>query len=168
MQAPISSVIVKERVRRETGDLAPLTESMQKYGQLSPLVLTRKNELIAGHRRFLAAKRLGWYTVDVVYVDRDSDVEKLEMELQENVHRKDFSPEELLEGYSRLEKLKKPPFLKRVATFFRGIWVRLFSRKKHEPTPQTGTQADSGAGKSGTEPTTGAAPYDFEDSEFNP
>jgi len=167
MQVPISSITVEERVRKEIGDLSPLVESMQKYGQLSPLVLTRQNELIAGHRRLLAAKRLGWYTVDVTYVDRDSDVEKLEMELQENVHRKDFSPEELLQGYSRLEKLRRPSLARRLRDFFKRLMERLFSKRRRRKARSAG-EAESSAKPDAAETAVPDSPYDFEDSEFNP
>lgn len=132
MQMQISEIVVRKRVRQDLGDLKDLMESLKKFGQLNPVIITREKELIAGHRRLESAKRLGWYTVDVVSVDRVSEAEKLEMELQENVHRKDLSPAELLEGYSRLEKLLKPSFLQRVKRFFRGLFGKLFARGKQK------------------------------------
>ena len=149
MQVPVDSIALKERVRKDLGDLAPLMQSMKTHGQLNPIVITRSNELIAGHRRLESAKRLGWYTVDAVSIDTDSDVNKLEMELEENVYRKDLSPEELLEGYRRLEKLKRPPFFKRVARFIGRLFRKIFRRRtpKDEPvmpgphSVRTGTDA---------------------------
>jgi len=126
MQVPIQSIQVSQRVRAEVGDLTQLMESMRKYGQLSPILLTRDYELIAGHRRLLAARNLGWTSVEATLADRDSPVEKLEMELQENVYRKDFSPSELLEGYRRLEKLMKPGIFGRLRQFFRRTFGWLF------------------------------------------
>jgi ParB family chromosome partitioning protein len=130
MQISVNSVVIKERVRTDVGDLATLMGSMQKFGQMSPIVVTRKNELIAGHRRLLSARRLGWYTIDAIVVDRDSPVDKLEMELAENVNRKDFSPEELLAGYRRLEKLRRPSVGMRIRNFFGRIFGRLFKRRE--------------------------------------
>jgi ParB family chromosome partitioning protein len=100
---------------------------------LSPIVLTRQNELISGYRRLAAARELGWHSVEVEYVDRDTDVEKLQIELEENVHRKDFTPEEVLDGYRKLEKLKKPGFKKKAGRFLKkigGLFAGLFKRKK--------------------------------------
>lgn len=170
MQVPLSSITVDQRVRKDIGDLTPLMQSMQAYGQLSPIVLTRQNALIAGHRRLLAAKKLGWYTVEAVYVDRDSDLERLEMELQENVHRKDFSPEELVEGYSRLEKLKKPRLSTRIADFVKRVWTRLFRWRKGRgagPAAQ-GQPAEPPrtTGKGSPDMALDDAAYDFRDSEF--
>lgn len=144
MQVSINSVTIEERVRKDVGDLAPLMESLRKYGQLSPIVLTRKNELIAGHRRLLSAKRLGWFTIDAIYVDRNEPADKLEMELQENVHRKDFSPEELLNGYRRLDRLRRPSLGRRVASFFSNIFGNIFRRKKRR-------EEDAGTGDGGTQ-----------------
>ena len=132
MQVAVSDIILKKRVRQDLGDLKPLMESLRKYGQLNPVIITREHELIAGHRRLESAKQLGWYTVDAVCVDRVSDAEKLEMELEENVHRKDLSPSELLEGYTRLEKLLKPRFIQRVRNSIRDFFSRLFGRKTKE------------------------------------
>lgn len=130
MKVLISDISIKERVRKDIGDLALLKESMQKHGQLNPITVTRDNELIAGHRRLLAATELGWAHIDASIVDRDSHIEKLQLELEENVHRKDFSPEELLAGYRRLERLLKPRLTRRIGNFFSNFFGKLFRRRK--------------------------------------
>lgn len=128
MQVPIESILVKDRVRRDLGDLEPLMSSLRRFGQMNPVIVTRDSELIAGHRRLESARRLGWDTIDAVSLDRVDEVRKLEMELEENVHRKDLSPEELLDGYTRLEKLKHPSFWTRIKRFLRRVFDRLFRR----------------------------------------
>jgi len=130
MKVPVTEIIINERVRREIGDLSSLMKSMDQHGQLNPITITRTNVLIAGHRRLLAALELKWTYIDAIVVDKTSEADLLEMELEENIHRKDFSPEELLNGYRRLEKLKKPPFTRRIAAFFQGIFSKLFRRRK--------------------------------------
>jgi ParB family transcriptional regulator, chromosome partitioning protein len=129
MKVPVDSIVIRERVRRDIGDIDSLARSMREHGQLNPLSLTRNNELIAGHRRLMAARKLGWQYVEASIVERDSETEKLELELEENVHRKDFSPEELLAGFRRLEKLRKPPWSRRVGHFFSNFFGKLFRRK---------------------------------------
>lgn len=155
MQVSISSIKVEQRVRKDMGDLGSLMESMKTYGQLSPIIVTRTHELVAGHRRLQAAQRLAWHSIAVTYVDQTSEDAKLEMELQENVHRKDFSPEELLDGYRRLEKLRRPSVARRIAMFFRALFRRIFRRKQRDqvdepaatalpaPPPSDGEGADS-------------------------
>jgi ParB family chromosome partitioning protein len=147
MKVPLTDIVIRERVRQDIGDLTPLMESMQKHGQLNPINITRENELIAGHRRLLSAKELGWTYIDALIIDRDSQIEKLQLELEENVHRKDFSPEELLAGYRKLEKLLRPRLTRRVANFFGNLFGRIFGRRKRRkqdrtPRPTLGTTAD--------------------------
>ncbi|MDR3200868.1 MAG: ParB N-terminal domain-containing protein, partial [Spirochaetales bacterium] len=100
MQIRVEDIKVRRRVRKDLGDVSPLMESMKKYGLLCPIIVNKSSELIAGRRRLEAARLLGWQTVSVTVLDRDDDVEKLEMEIDENVLRKDFSPDELADGYS--------------------------------------------------------------------
>lgn len=128
MQVPIESIIVENRVRRDLGDLSSLMASLQTYGQLNPIIMTRDLKLIAGHRRLESARRLGWSAVEAVAVDRVTEVERLEMELQENVHRKDLSPEELVAGYTRLERLRRPGVWRRLGMFLKRLFTRWFRR----------------------------------------
>ncbi len=137
MKVPVSDITIKERVRVEIGDISSLMQSMQNHGQLNPVTITRDNELIAGHRRLLSAQELEWTYIDAAIVDSCTEAEKLQLELEENVHRKDFSPEELLAGYRRLEKLTRPPVTKRIANFFGSIFGKLFRRKKRKTTSST-------------------------------
>ena len=147
MKVPITDIVVKERVRKEIGDIAPLMDSMQKHGQLNPISITRDNEIIAGHRRLLSATELNWSYIDALIINHDSEIEKLQLELEENVHRKDFAPEELLAGYRRLEKLLRPSFPRRIANFFATLFTTIFRRKHRKqksqtPRPMLGTTAD--------------------------
>ncbi len=125
MQIPIESITVKTRVRKSPGDLSQLVQSMKNYGQLSPVVVNRRSELIAGHRRLEAARRLGWRTIDAIVVNKESELEKLEVEIEENIRRKAFSPEELSEGLARLERLRRPGFFARLRRFLATILRRI-------------------------------------------
>ena len=142
MQIPTDSITISNRVRQELGDLTSLKESLKTVGQLNPIVITRQNELIAGHRRLTAARELGWQTVDAISVDRGTDADRLQMELEENVVRKDFSAEEIIAGYQRLEELRRPRLkgrLKRlfghIADFFRNLFKRKPKPDRNEPVP---------------------------------
>lgn len=130
MQVLLEDIIIKDRVRRDIGDLKPLMESMRKHGQLNPITLSRENELIAGHRRTLAARELGWKFVEAHIVERATEIEKLQLELEENVHRKDFSPEELLAGYKRLDKLLHPTVAQRISHAVCSFFGKLFGKKR--------------------------------------
>jgi len=133
MQIPIREIKVKKRVRKDLGNLEDLKESLKLYGLLNPITVNSKYELIAGERRLTAATQLGWSTINANVVDNLSEIEQLEMEIEENNQRKEFTDAELLEGYKRLERLRHPSFLYRIHLFFRHLWeklVELFGRKK--------------------------------------
>jgi ParB family chromosome partitioning protein len=130
MQIRIDEIQIKKRVRKSFGDLAPLMESMRRHGLLNPIVINKKRELIAGQRRLECAKRLGWQTIEAHMVEASTELEKLELEMDENIHRRNLSPEELSDGYLRLERLMRPPFLKRLFLAIVNLFKKLFKRKR--------------------------------------
>ena len=92
-----------------TEALADLVVSIKEKGVLQPL-LVRKNprqpnsyEIIAGERRFRAAKMAGLSNVPVIVKDF-SDKEALEVAIIENLQREDLNPLEEAEAYKRLMK----------------------------------------------------------------
>ncbi len=135
MKVQIQDIVIKDRVRTDIGDLKPLMDSLRDHGQLNPITLSRENELIAGHRRTLAARELGWKYIEASIVDKSTEAEKLQLELEENVHRKDFSPEELLAGYRRLDKLLHPPLARRVGRAIGCFFRRLFPWGRRQASP---------------------------------
>jgi ParB family chromosome partitioning protein len=104
------------------GDIAALAESMKRFGQISPIVLNHANVLIAGGRRLEAARFLGWRTINAVVMDITGDVSKLEYEIEENLQRRDFTPQEMAEATREINKLKNPGFFRRI----RNCLVRFF------------------------------------------
>ena len=138
MLVNIDDIKIKKRVRKDMGDLDSLKESLRLYGLLNPITLNERYELIAGHRRLEAAKALGWTNIDARIVSVSDRVTLLEMELEENTQRADFSQEELMAGYTELEKLKNPSFIRRVinwlANFFTGINEASEEKRKEKQT----------------------------------
>lgn len=132
MQVSVHKIILENRIRKELGDLVPLMNSLQKHGQLNPIVIDEENRLIAGHRRLESAKRLGWLSVETVCLKGLSSANKLELEIDENIHREELTPEEIKDGQDRLEKLNKPPALKRIGLLFKKLWTNPFRRKTKE------------------------------------
>jgi ParB family chromosome partitioning protein len=126
MQILIKDIIVKKRIRREMGDIEALAESFKKFGQISPIVVSKKRVLIAGGRRLAAAKYLGWKTINAVMVDTNGNLGALEYEVEENRQRRDFNPEELAEAARKIYRLRNPGFFRRiwnrVARFFRRLF----------------------------------------------
>ena len=134
MQIPVDSITVPERVRQDPGNLESLMASLKRVGQLNPILVTPTYELIAGFRRLTAAQELGWQSVEVEVVQAADEVRRLEMELEENVYRKDFTPEEILAGYKKLEKLRHPSVGRRLRKAIGAFFSHLaFWRRRKKP-----------------------------------
>lgn len=86
-------------------DLEDLINSIKEHGILQPLVVTKIDgenyELIAGERRYRAAKFLNLRTVPAI-VRTAKDQEKLELALIENIQRKNLNPIEEGRAFQRL------------------------------------------------------------------
>ncbi len=125
MLVPIKDIKIKKRVRKDLGNLDDLKDSLRLYGLLNPITLNSRYELIAGERRLQAAIQLGWTNINANVIDGISEVEQLEMEIEENNQRKEFTDEELLEGYKRLERLRNPGFFYRLFLFFKKLFEKI-------------------------------------------
>lgn len=131
MFVKIDDIKIKKRIRRDLGDLEALKESLRLYGLLNPITLNSKYELIAGERRLEAAKSLGWERINAIVLDNNVDkIRQLEIELEENNQRKEFTDEELLDGYKRLEKLKNPSIFIRILSFIANLFVAIIQQVK--------------------------------------
>jgi ParB family chromosome partitioning protein len=85
-------------------DLLELAESIKRQGVLQPLLVRRDEEgfvIVAGERRWRAAKLAGAETVPVV-IKEATESEAFELALVENVQRQDLNPIEEAEAYDRL------------------------------------------------------------------
>ncbi len=84
--------------------LAELTESIREQGIIQPLIARKvegRYELIAGERRWRAARGVGLAKVPVI-VRPASDQQVIELALIENLQRQDLSPIEEARAYQRL------------------------------------------------------------------
>ena len=127
MQIPVADIIVKKRIRREMGDIESLAESLKRYGQISPIVVSAKNVLIAGGRRLEAAKYLGWRSINAIVSDSAGELERLELEVEENIQRRDFNMEEVAEATKKIYRLKNPGFFRRLLNALVRFFKRLFN-----------------------------------------
>jgi ParB family chromosome partitioning protein len=122
MVVKIKDIKVGKRVRKDIGDLSNLKKSIKKHGILHPVLLTGDNELIAGYRRLTAARELGLEEVEAKIVDPRDNIEFLEMEMEENMIRKDFSQDELLDGMKKKKSLVSPNIFQRIWNFIKRIF----------------------------------------------
>lgn len=86
-------------------ELEELAQSVKEHGVLQPIVVRRKGdgmyELIAGERRFRAAKIAGMITIPAL-VRNSNDEKSLAVALVENIQRQNLNPMEEAKAYSRL------------------------------------------------------------------
>lgn len=94
------------RFRKDMGDVTKLLESIKKFGQLQPVVITRDGNLVYGGRR-LAACIMGNLSVNCEYTDVVDKYTLRELELEENIQRKQFTPAEEIDAIAELHKLKQ-------------------------------------------------------------
>lgn len=84
--------------------LSELADSIREVGVLQPVLVRPAGdgfELIAGERRWRAARRVGLQTIPALVRDTD-DASALEHALVENVHRADLNPLEEAAAYQQL------------------------------------------------------------------
>lgn len=117
-RAPISnSNVVKEveinrivpnphqpRIKFDETKLQELSDSIKIHGILQPLIVSQSGaqyEIIAGERRYQAAKLAGLTTVPVIVRDVNEQ-QKLELAIIENIQRHDLNPIEEAKSYQKL------------------------------------------------------------------
>ena len=88
-------------------NLDDLAKSIKERGVIQPIIVRKsdrnneKYEIIAGERRWLAARKAGLHDIPVVITEAD-DLKSLEFAIVENVQRHDLNPLEEAQGYKRL------------------------------------------------------------------
>lgn len=119
-QVVIEKVIKKEEVMVKISEVEPnrnqprknfdedalleLSESIKQFGIIQPLVVQKRKdyyEIIAGERRWRAAKMAGLKEVPVIIKDY-TDQEIVEISLIENIQREDLNPIEEAQAFKRL------------------------------------------------------------------
>lgn len=88
---PVDNIVVQDRLREDYGDIAGLAESIMTHGLLHPLTIDADNNLIAGERRLRAMRKLGFMEVECRRWGTLTESERRELELEENLRRKDLT-----------------------------------------------------------------------------
>lgn len=107
MEISTSDIVANEGQPRKNfneEDLKDLAASIEKYGIIQPLLLKKKEdkyEIIAGERRFRAAKLAGLEKVPAIVKDI-TDHESSRIAIIENIQRKDLNPVEEAMSYRHL------------------------------------------------------------------
>ena len=96
------------RTNFDTDKLNELSKSIKKSGLIQPIAVRKnlrdgnKYEIIAGERRWIAAKKAGLIEIPIIVLDVD-DAEALELAIVENIQRENLNVIEEARGYERLQ-----------------------------------------------------------------
>lgn len=124
-EVPVEKIIVPpDRQRKEFTDIESLAVNIYNIGQIYPLVVDESYKLIAGERRLRAIKRLGLPTVKVIF-QRDTDDEtKREIEIEENLQRKQFTWQEEVKAKAELYAIQQRKYGASVKGFGGGFGLK--------------------------------------------
>jgi ParB/RepB/Spo0J family partition protein len=91
----LEEIIVEDRFREDLGDIEEFVESIKAKGVIQPITVScdaeGKYRLMAGGRRYEASTRAGLATIPAVIRDFEDEIDSKEIELFENIYRKDFT-----------------------------------------------------------------------------
>jgi ParB/RepB/Spo0J family partition protein len=120
LEIPLGEIAVSrsatQQARRAAfadGELDELVASIREHGVLQPIIVRQLVErpeyhLVAGERRYLASLQAGRATIPAV-VRKLTDEQALEVQLIENLQRKDLHPMQEAEGYQELMQVHGHP-----------------------------------------------------------
>ena len=110
-EVPISSIrpnTLQPRTHFDEEAMSELAASIRELGVLQPVLVrpigvgAEEYELIAGERRWRAARRAGLQSIPVLVREVSADDRSLEQALVENLHREDLGPLEEAAAYQQL------------------------------------------------------------------
>jgi ParB family chromosome partitioning protein len=109
-EVPVSSIrpnALQPRTHFDEEAMSALAASIRELGILQPVLVRpvgdgSEYELIAGERRWRAARRAGLQTIPVLVREVTADASSLEQALVENLHREDLGPLEEAAAYQQL------------------------------------------------------------------
>lgn len=106
----VDKIIVDKRFRSDYGDMDSLAVSIQRYGLFHPICVTRDLRLVAGERRLKAYRMLGMKKIEVKFLEDLDELDKKEIELEENIARKMFSWQEDVLAKFAIDHLKRKKY----------------------------------------------------------
>jgi ParB-like chromosome segregation protein Spo0J len=136
-EVAIGRIRVGRRVRDDLGDLKSLEKSITRIGLLSPLLVGKDYQLLAGARRLQACRNLGHKTVPVLKVsDPVGGVLELDIQCDENLCRRPLTMHELKEEIERKKAfLGRSPMGAAVAAVLSSL-----ETQKGEAVPEAGEE----------------------------
>jgi ParB family chromosome partitioning protein len=110
----VEAIVAEEQVRThfDDGEIRKLADSLELLGQQQAVTVYYDNDrsrfvIIHGERRVRAAKLLGWSTIRAwVRREKPSEGERIELQLAENIARKDLNEIEIGRALAQLKALR--------------------------------------------------------------
>jgi len=103
----IKDIIIDPRFRKDYGDIEGLAASLARFDLIHPIVLDQDHRLVAGGRRLAAAAHLGWEEITFIRRHDLDEVARRELELEENLKRKDMTWVEEVRAVRSLYELRQ-------------------------------------------------------------
>ena len=135
---PIKDIELTENNTRGSYDEKSITElagSIEKNGVLQPIIVMSADSesdfeyrLICGHRRYKAAKQAGLRDIPANFIETVSDEEILELQITENLERKDVHPLDEAQAFKKL--LHNEHTIADIAEKFVKSWTYIAHRLK--------------------------------------
>jgi len=129
VEIPLGKIRVGEheqRMEKYDSEIDGIAASISSIGVIEPLIVRKQGDsflLVAGHRRLLAAARVGLSTVPCLLADGSENMD-VEIKFAENFFRKDLSPVELACAIKDCWVSKKMNLKEIADSFHRSIhWV---------------------------------------------
>lgn len=101
----LSDIQVGKRFREDLGDIDELVASIQEKGLIQPLCVNEDMQLLAGGRRHAALTRAGVVDVPVLVRAGSDEADAREIELMENIHRKEMTWQEQAKLTAEIHRL---------------------------------------------------------------
>lgn len=106
-EIPLEQIKLKDRTRVKLGDIDGLAAAIEEKGLLQPITVDQRYNLLAGGRRYLAHEKLKKATIPCIIRQTSGVIDALEVELIENVARKDLEWPERAALEKRIFEMKK-------------------------------------------------------------
>ena len=108
----MAKIVSGKNIRNERdADLQELADSIEANGLINPILVKPRSdgkyEVVAGHRRYEAVKRLGLPHIECNITDETSERDLMIMQIAENVQRKEMSALEYVEVFERNDDAKR-------------------------------------------------------------
>lgn len=119
MKFKIEEIQIPERFRYDYGDLKDLADSIKRLGLIQPIVVTMVDgtpTLVAGARRLLACTQIRMGEIDGVLFENLEPSKRREIELEENIKRKQFTWQEEVRAKAELVEIRQSQGKK-------GLWA---------------------------------------------